>query len=487
MKRFAPSIPIILAIVFSLIQIPYTVVGADTESFDLSLSDAVKTALQNNLGLQLREEDVTISEGTVQEAESKFDALLSADIGAAETNSTPVTIASSTEERNAAWNAQVEKRFSPGTEFDISWKNGNLDTDSDIYLFDPVYNTALTLGIKQPLLKGRGSEAQMADINSAQSGLEASSFLVDSEAADLAAEVKNAYWQMVYAYQNLEVLKLGLTLAKTLRDDTAAKINAGKLASIDIYQPESEVARREEDLITGERAIGVAEANLKLLMNSQDWLMPFSPTNKPKTAPVTPDIKTVLDNALENRPDLKAAAMQIKASEFQVNKAENNILPALNLVGSVGFGGTDDTYGNALDSSLNDSETLWQLGVTFSRPFNNSLAKGQLRKALAQNRKSRTSLELLKQNIRRTVRITVRDVELALKAIEATNKTAIATEKRLEAEQIKFDAGRSTTLDVLIAQQDFSNALSAENLTKVIYAQTLAELDRIQGFITFAD
>jgi hypothetical protein len=44
--------------------------------------------------------------------------------------------------------------------------------------------------------------------------------------------------------------KLGLTLAKTLYDDTAAKIRAGKLASIDIYQPESEVAQegRRSDL-----------------------------------------------------------------------------------------------------------------------------------------------------------------------------------------------------------------------------------------------
>lgn len=487
MNRFPSSIAVILTSVFALMQIPCTVIGADPEAIDLSLTQAVKTALQNNLNLKLREEDVTISEGSVQEAESTFDALLSADIGASETNSTPVTIASSTEERNGAWNAAVQKRFSPGTEFDISWNNGNLDTDSEIYLFDPVYNTALTLGIQQPLLKGRGTEVQMADINSAQSSLQASSFLVESDAADLAAQVKNAYWQLVYAYQNLDVLKLGLTLAKTLRDDTEAKIQAGKLASIDIYQPEAEVARREEDLISGERAISVAEANIKLLMNSQDWLTPISPKDKPETAAVKPDIKMVLDNALANRPDLKAFTMQIKASEFQVNKAENNILPALNLVGSVGFGGTDDTYGNALDSSLNDSETQWQVGVTFSRPFNNSLAKGQLRKALAENRKNRTSLELLKQDIRRTVRITVRDVELALKAIEATNKTAIATEKALEAEQIKFDAGRSTTLDVLIAQQDYSNALSAENLTKVIYAQTLAELDRIQGFITMSD
>ena len=66
---------------------------------------------------------------------------------------------------------------------------------------------------------------------------------------------------------------------------------------------------------------------------------------------------------------------------------------------------------------------------------------------------------------------------------EATQKTSIATRKRLEAEQIKFDAGRSTTLDVLIAQHDYSQALSAENRAKVVYAQSLSELDRIQGTI----
>ena len=474
------------ALVLSLAQPPYSA-AADSGAINVSLSDTVRAALENNLGLKLREQDVVISEGVVMEAEASFDALLSADIGAAQANSTPVTIATAAEERTAGWNASISKRFKPGTEFDISWENGSLDTDSDIYLFDPVYSTALTVGVTQPLLRGRGEAVQTADLNSAQSGLRANSFLVESEAADLAAEVKNSYWQLVYAYQNLEVLKLGLTLAKSLYDDTAAKIRAGKLASIDIYQPESEVARREQDLITGERAIGVAESNLKLLINSQDWSTPFSPTSTPETAPISPDVTTVFTNALENRPDLKAAAMQIKASEFQLQKAENDILPALNLFGSVGFGGKDDTYGNALDSSLDDSETQWQLGVTFSRPFSNSLARGRLRKALAENRKGRTSLELLKQNIRRTVQITVRDVKLALKSIEATSKTATATKKRLEAEQIKFDAGRSTTLDVLIAQQDFSSALSTENLARVVYAQTLAELDRIQGFITITE
>ncbi len=125
-------------------------------------------------------------------------------------------------------------------------------------------------------------------------------------------------------------------------------------------------------------------------------------------------------------------------------------------------------------------------GMVFSIPLENSTAKGFYQQAQANYSKARTSTELLRQQIRRTVRTTIRDVQLAIKALEATRKTSLATLKRLEAEQAKFDSGRATTLDVLAAQDAYSQALSQENLTKITYADTLAELDRIQGLVTFS-
>jgi outer membrane protein TolC len=114
------------------------------------------------------------------------------------------------------------------------------------------------------------------------------------------------------------------------------------------------------------------------------------------------------------------------------------------------------------------------------------VAKGYYQQANARFNRAKTSAELLRQQIRQTVRTTIRDVELAIKALEATRKTSLATRKRLEAEQAKFDSGRSTTLDVLIAQDAYSQALSKENFTNITYANTLAELDRIQGLVTFS-
>lgn len=457
---------------------------AEQKMIDLPLAEAVETALLQNLGLRLSREDVQQAAGVALEAEGAFDYQLTGDVGATGKNETPVTYVTATTENTAAWNAGIEKRFTPGTQMSLNWNNDNLDTDSDLYLYDPVYHSELVLGISQPLLKGFGSDVQLAELNAARTQLEASSFLVDSTAADLAAEVKQAYWELVYSHQNLAVLQLSLRLAEKLRDETETRINAGKLAQIDLYQPESEIAQREQDLIAGEQAIGQAEDNLKLLMNSEDWLTPLEPTDRPSTVPVQPDINEVYQGALDNRPDLQAATLQIKTSQYLLDKADNDRKPSLDLRGSLGLGSNAEDYSAALGDSLSDSDTRWLVGLRFSRPLDNSAAEGRYRQTLAVHKKNQTNLDQLKQEIRRSVRSTLRDVELALKAIEATSKTSTATEKRLEAEQIKFDAGRSTTLDVLIAQQDYARALSAENRSKIIYAQSLSELDRIQGKIT---
>lgn len=457
-----------------------------TDSIPLSLSQAVERALENNLNLKLRQEDVLSAEGVAQSTKGRFDTLLSAEVGTEIQELAPMYQGAAEDENSSLLGAGVQKRFTTGTEVQLGWKNTRFDSDAADLLLNPAYNTTLSLGISQPLLRGWGMDIQTAETQAAEKQLEASLFQVDSLAADLAAQVKNAYWNLVFAWQDIEVQQLSLTLANKLLEETEAKIKAGKLAEVEVYQPQSEVARREENLIAAERAIGVAEDELKLLLNSENWLTPFTPTDIPKTTPVQLDQEMILVNALSNRPDVKAADLNIEATGIQTALAEDNTRPSLALVGSVGYGGTNNGYGDALDAAVNDPDTQWQMGLNFSVPLGNSYAEGTLVQAKAAHNKARTNAQLLQLQVKKAVRTTVRDVHLAIKAMEATRKTSLATMKRLEAELAKFQAGRATTLDVLIAQDAYSQALSVENKTNIVYEQSLAEIDRIQGMVTLS-
>lgn len=475
--------------IFGMLLLPasFTAQPANAEdTVKIDLRSAVEQTLKNNLNLQLRRADVNSAEGATLSAEGAFDIVIDADANFQSLEQTPLILRGAQKEDTGQWQAGASKVFTTGTSINLSWNNSSLNTDADGMLLNPSYDSGLTLGLQQPLLKGFGREVQTSLLRSSQKQLEAASYQVTSEAANLAADVKIAYWNLVFTLQDIEVQKLSLTLAKKLLQEIETKIKAGRLAEIDIYQPRSEVARREEQLITAERAIGTAEDELKLLLNSDKWLTSFQPTDKPTTEPVSLDLPTIVNNALNNRPDIKAADLLIEAAQYAEKKAKDDTRPDLSLVGGVGLTGTSDTYGDSLDNSVRDANNLWQVGVTFSMPLENRIARGNYQQAKANNYRAKTNAELLRQQIRKSVRSTVRDVQLAIKALDATRKTSLASQKQLEAEQAKFSAGRSTTLDVLVAQEAYARALSQQNLTAVNYANTLAQLDRIQGLVTFS-
>lgn len=476
-------------VIFSLLFLLISFLGNSGQAEDLekiALRSAVEQALSNNLNIQLRRQEVNAAAGAVLSAKGKFDVYIDAEAYGRSEERTPLFIGGATQEDSGIWNAEASKMFTTGTSLNLGWNNSSFNSDAFGLLLDPSYTSGLTLGVRQPLLRGFGVDVQTAQIRSFQKQLEAASYQVSSEAANLAAEVKIAYWNLVFARQDIEVQKLSLALAKQLLQETEAKIAAGSLAEIEIYKPRSEVARREEQMISAERAIGIAEDQLKLLLNSERWLIPFEPTDQPTTDPVILDLPIIIDNALQNRPDIKSADLLVDAARLEEKKAKDDIRPDLALVGDIGMAGTADDYGNSLDNNLRNPDNLWQVGVTFSVPLENRGARGNYQQAKANYYRAKTSAELLRQQIRKNVRTTVRDVQLAIKALDATRKTTLASKKSLEAEQAKFAAGRSTTLDVLIAQEEYSRALSQQNLTNANYASTLAELDRIQGLITFS-
>ncbi|MFH0783649.1 MAG: TolC family protein [Pseudomonadota bacterium] len=449
----------------------------------LTLTDAVQLALVNNIGLQLQKDDVVSAKGAKEAAEGEFDIIAKSEGGAANKKMTPLVQGYSEEDRTAQWSLGLQEKFTTGTEVSLNWKNSRYSSTPTTTLIDPVYDSGLSLEVRQPLLKGFGVDRQTATLRASEKNVVAATFLVSTEAANLAAKVKGAYWNLVYAWQDKSVKELSLTLARKLLEETEEKIRAGKLASVDIYQPQSEIARREEGLISADRAIGLYEDELKLLLNSKDWHQPFIPTDLPPPAQAPPDLKGVEANALNNRPDLRAAELNIEAAKIQEEVALDNTRPSLAFVGLVGQGGTSDTYDDTLSDAVDSPKTQWQAGLTFSVPLQNSGAKGLYRQAGAAHNKAKNSAQLLRLQVQQSVRTTVRDVQLALKAMEATKKTSLATSKRLEAEQAKFDVGRATTFDVLTAQDAYSQTLSQEKQSQVSYALALAELDRIQGLV----
>jgi outer membrane protein TolC len=352
---------------------------------------------------------------------------------------------------------------------------------------DELYSSAFSLIISQPLLKGNNRAVQTAGVRSAEKYTQAASYLVENQAADLAAQVKKAYWDLVFARQDIEVKELSLKLARNLHEETRIKIESGVLAEVEIYQPDSEIARREETLIASERNIANAEDNLKLLLNSEEWQASIIPGDTPVVIPEKPDLKVTLENVLANRPDIRASELLVDRAEILVDKAEDDLKPSLSLSGTAGMKGEGDSYGNSLEDSFSDPKFNWQVGLILQVPLGNRSSRGALARERAKLMSARQRSELLRQEAKRSAREAVRNVNLALKTIEATRKTSLASQKRLEAEQAKFEVGLATANDVLEFQDSYAQALISEKRALIDLSKARAELDRVQGIVRFSN
>ena len=307
--------------------------------------------------------------------------------------------------------------------------------------------------------------------------------------------MESAYWNLIYAIDNLKVKQHSLTLAQDLLNQTQTRVRIGTSAPIDIVQSEATVASREVDIIVAENQVENAADVLKDLMgfeNREDWRSQIVPTDALEATTTSANLDQSIAEALQRRPDLRQMELETEINEINVMSARNAVLPQLNLglnYGFAGVGGTQtlvdpDTgevietipggWSDAQSQIWNRDYNQWSAGITFSYPLENTTAKA----ALAQQRfalaSAKQSTALAQQRIILEVRAAVRGLDASAKAIAAAVKSRELAERNLDAEQKKFANGMSTAFNVVKIQDDLASAQASELQARVYYRQAEA-------------
>ncbi|HEY7817918.1 MAG TPA: TolC family protein, partial [Vicinamibacteria bacterium] len=125
----------------------------------------------------------------------------------------------------------------------------------------------------------------------------------------------------------------------------------------------------------------------------------------------------------------------------------------------------------------------WSIGFNVSYPIGNSMADAQYAQAQVQARQQRARIDSNEILIAQDVRRTARGVDTNRKRIDATRVARELAEKRLEAEQKKFEVGMSTSFLIVQAQRDLSQALANELRALIDYNKAIVAFERARGTI----
>jgi outer membrane protein TolC len=393
-----------------------------------------------------------------------------------------------------------------GTDLAVDTQLTRNRTNSNNSLYNPSYNSTVTYSMIQPVLRDRGRSINMRQIRISQNNQKSSEIQFETQMINLLVQAQRAYWDLVFAGEDLKVKQRSLELASRTLEENKMKVDIGTLAPIDVVQTEAEVATRREQLLLSTYSIAQTEDQIKKMITNQAdpgfVLAKLQPSDSPNvtTTREIPAVQEAIRIALENRPEMRQIQLDLQNDDIDLNYFKNQKLPSLDVTASythTGLGGTRYVRGSQIGGaaqtiipgSVNDAlrklfaydYTGYQVGFVLNIPLNNDAAHADYSRAMNEKRLTESRMGAQAQAIALEVRNALMQVELNKARIETAQITRTLAERRHEAEQTKFQLGTSTIRFVLEEQRNVAQAQTNELQTIINFAKSLVDLDRSMG------
>lgn len=345
------------------------------------------------------------------------------------------------------------------------------------------YTSSVSLSLSQPLLRGRGKTTTLAQETRARLDRDAAELAEEADARQVIRDVIQAYWQLALARRTLEIRQNSLKLAQEQLRRTQAGIKIGSVAPTEAWAVEQVIATREEGIVSAELAVTERSIDLRRLIG-----MPIGPsevdlrTTQPlEVKPHEIEMEDTMSQALASSPELAQLRVRGEGATLEVEVTDNGLLPKLDLSAQGGPRGTALSASESLDNLARASD--WFVGATLSyqQAIQNRSALGSYRRAREQVRRIRVNQEDVKQQISAAVVRAVRSARAAEKRMEISRKVIELAEKNIEAEEGRFELGRSTNFDVLQRQTELEEAHLKLAQASVDYLEALATIDDLTG------
>jgi hypothetical protein len=333
--------------------------------------------------------------------------------------------------------------------------------------------------VRQPLLQGAGTEFnRIAGPGSAPgqfngvllARIRTDTNLVEFEKSvrDYLADVENAYWDLYYAYRDLDARIQARDIAKLTLEDLKLKLaSTGRQAQAEeqVFRFQSEIVdslngrvidgTRNNNGSTGGtfRGIGgirVSERKLRFIcgMPINDGTL-ISTADTANQARVLYDWDEAIQEALSQREELRRQRWVIKQRELELIASRNFLKPQLDMVSQYrmrGFG--EDLYGTQSATSTFGQYQEWQLGLEYQIPVG-------FRRANAGVKNAQLALVRESEVLREQERAVHFGLSNAINESKRAHDNLVLQEKRLNsivaqlnAIDLRNESGEAAELDV---------------------------------------
>jgi outer membrane protein TolC len=478
----------------------------------LTLEDAVKRALESNLDIAVQRIGQQVFDVNIASIRSVYSPTVSSLISnQSQKNASTSTISGG---QTGATINNTNFVFNGGLAQEVPWGGGSFsatldnrrsETSNLTATINPQYTPVWSAQYNQPLLRDFRIDATRQSILVTRINQDISDIQLQQTTMNTVANVRNAYWDYVFAVQSVDVAKQSLAIAEELLRNNQTKVEIGTMAPIDVVQAQSQAAQQKQALVTAEGSRRTAEIALKRLIVSGTadplWGSTIEPVDRPDFRPEPIDVAAATQRALSTRTDVLQARKTLQANDTTLRLLNNQKLPQVDLqtrYAVTGIGGdrliTEGSgvdrgriigvepggYFDALDTLFRNRLPTWSLGLNISYPLGTSAADASIARARIQQNQIEVQLRQLDLQVTSDVSNAAIQVQNSAERVQSAQAARELAQQQLDAENSKFGVGMSTNYNVVLAQRDLSTAQNNELQAVLAYRKAVVDFERVQ-------
>jgi outer membrane protein TolC len=493
-----------------ILMVSLSITGLHAQSekqIKLSLEECLVMAIKGNLEVAVEVINPELARLAVSGAGEKFLPALGLSFRRQSTNQPSyswIQASDSLTGTYSEYSAGIDQLIPTGGRLSLALQSTINNSNTRFQTINPYYGSTVTFDFSQPLLKDFGSKISRNEILIARNNQKISENEFRDVLLRTVYSVDEAYWNLVYSIDSLEVGRQSLRLAQELLDKNQKEIEIGSLAPKEILSSQSEVALRKADILRGEAVVRDSMDRLRTIISlpREDRTTEIIATDKPSFAAREMSFEEALGQALENRPDLISSRFDQENKDIELGYARNQLLPTLNLNASFwspGISGTQVLFldnnplsgiiagkipgdaSQAFRDALDLKHQNWSVYLTLDIPFNTIFSRAAAAQAKLTLDQSIRRQRHLEQQAELEIETALRAIRSNYDQVEAYGAARDLARQKLRAEEEKFKAGLSSNYFVLQYQRDLAQARSLELRAIIDYNLSNSLLDKVLG------
>ena len=467
----------------------------------LALRDALHTALRNNRLLQIERINPEIARATLSGAWAAYDPVFFAQ--ADRENTTDSGGFDPLNPQNAPYSAESEvlrtsltgvlpTGLTYGLSGEYVYSEGTQNT-----LFSS-YRLGASANLRQPLLRNLWIDQFRYTIHVSRNNVKINEHGVRFVAMTVASQVRQAYTELAFAWENLRVQHDLLQTRQDFLRGIRRQVEVGTFTVLEERLAQSQEAAVRTTLFAASNAIAMAANNLKTLLGytATNWTMDvFSPSDSLIVVPRRFHLVTSWDNGLIHRPDLAQLNYEVKNAQINVKYRRNQLFPSLDIFGGYGRRGASSLetfppssipsapFSVAWDQLVHGDAPTDVVGLILTFPLSLTGERASFRESKLLRHQAELRVKQHEELIMREVADAIQFAQSSYDRLQSAREATRFADEALKAEEQKLIGGLSSVFIVLQLQTDVATARTREILARRDYNVALAQLDLAEGTI----